>query len=206
MSVVIDGTVGSGDPVRAEAGPGEWTVVEHRAPGAAVAAVGGIGPGDLTITVAGTDVGHLTAAKRHDARLCVTACRVDPLPALRVADVVGLGVRAPQPAMWQALIGTARSRALSKDDEAMIRALAGRVGLAGWVDRTAVRLPLRIEALLDITRALAGLPLAFVWRRPEWLDAASLAEINDVVVAEQKLSGFAVVEFTQARTGSLPRQ
>jgi ABC-type branched-subunit amino acid transport system ATPase component len=129
---------------------------------------------------------------------------LEPLPALRVADVVGLGVRAPQPPLWQALIGTSRSRALSADDEAMVRALSGRVGLAGWVDRTAVNLPLKVEALVEITRALAGLPHGFVWRRPEWLDPGSLAELNEVVAAEQALSGFAVVEVRSP--SSLPPQ
>lgn len=203
MSVVIDGTA-AGAPLHAEAGPGEWTVVEHPAPDAAVAVVGGVGPGEVSIALGDAELGSLPAAQRHAARLCVTGCRVDPLPALRVADVVGLGVRAPQPPLWQALIGTSRSRALSKDDEAMVRALAGRVGLAGWVDRTAVKLPLKVEALVDITRALAGLPIAFVWLRPQWLDAGSLAEINEVVVAEQQLSGFAVVEFARLRPASLP--
>ena len=198
MKLVIEGTLNDGGaPVQAAAEAGQWTVVEHPAPDAVVAAVGGVGPGHLRIRLGEQDLSDTGPAGRHDARLCVTGCRLDPLPALRVADVVGLGVRAPQPPLWQALIGTGRSRALSQDDEAMIRALAGRVGLAGWVDRTAVRLPLKVEALVDITRALAGLPLAFVWRRPEWLDPGSLAEINEVVTAEQQQSGFAVVEFTR---------
>lgn len=207
MRLVIDGTVADGAQrlaVHADAGAGDWVVVAHPAPDAVVAAVGGVGPGDLTITLGDTDVGALSAARRHQAKLCVTGCRLDPLPALRVADVVGLGVRAPQPPLWQALVGTARSRALSKDDEAMVRALAGRVGLARWVDRTAVNLPLKVEALVDITRALAGQPLALVWRRPEWLDAGSLAELNDVITAEQQLAGFTVVEFAQGRPGTLP--
>ena len=207
MRLVIEGWVRAAAqqlPVSAEAASGEWVVVAHPAPDAVVAAVGGVGPGDLAITLGDTSLGGLSAVRRHEARLCVTGCRLDPLPALRVADVVGLGVRAPQPPLWQALLGTKRSRALSQDDEAMVRALAGRIGLAGWVDRTAVNLPLKIEALVDITRALAGLPAAFVWRRPEWLDAGSLAELNEVVTAEQQLAGFTVVEFAQERPGTLP--
>lgn len=203
MTLVVDGQI---EGVRANAvvEAGQWGVLSHPTPDAVVAAIGGLRDGDaLTISLEGKAMHGLTAGERHSGRLCVSGCRLDPLPALRVADVVGLGVRAPQPPLWQALVGTSRSRGLSADDEAMIRALAGRVGLARWVDRTAVALPLKIEALADITRALAGLPEALVWRRPEWLDPQSLAELNEVVVAEQRLAGFAVLEVAAHLPGSL---
>ena len=203
MKLVVDGQV-EGVRAHATVDAGEWVVLTHTAPDQVVAAIGGVGARDaMTISLGGTPLEELSAGERHRARLCVTACRLDQLPALRVADVVGLGVRAPQPPLWQALVGTTRSRALSADDEAMIRALAGRVGLARWVDRTAVNLPLKIEALVDLTRALAGLPEALVLRRPEWLDAQSLAELNDVVVAEQRQAGFAVLEVAANRPASL---
>lgn len=203
MTLVVDGQV---EGVRAHAAVdrGGWAVLTHPAADAVVAAIGGLTDAhELTITLGDAALHGLTPGRRHQARLCVSNCRLDQLPALRVADVVGLGVRAPQPPLWQALIGTKRSRALSADDEAMIRALAGRVGLARWVDRTAVSLPLKVEALVDITRALAGLPQALVWRRPEWLDPQSLSELNEVVVAEQRLAGFAVLEVAAAAPGSL---
>lgn len=195
MTVVIEGTAGAvGETFRVQAQPGEWVVVEHSAADAALNAIAGLGPGSADITVNGRSLTALSAADRHRERLCVASCRLDPLPALRVADVVGLGLRAPQPPLWQAVIGTTRARALSADDEAQIRALAGRVGLARWVDRTAVDLPMKVEALTDLTRALAGLPLVLVWRRPEWLDPVSLAEVAEAVAAEQRLAGFAVIE------------
>lgn len=203
MTLLVEGQV-HGVRAHAVVEAGQWGVLTHPAPDAVVAAIGGFAGGsELTVSVGDVAMEGLTPGQRHQARLCVSGCRLDPLPALRVADVVGLGVRAPQPPLWQALVGTTRSRALSADDEAMIRALAGRVGLARWVDRTAVNLPLKIEALVDITRAVAGQPEALVWRRPEWLDPQSLAELNEVVVAEHRLGGFAVLEVAAHQPGSL---
>lgn len=193
MTLRIHSTVGGEFLVEADLG--EWVTVASPIPAQAVAAISGLGPGDVTIELDGQALSDASAAQRHAARLCSASCRLDPLPALRVADVIGLGLRAPQPRLWQALIGTARARAQSDDDEAAVRALAGRVGLSRWVDRTAVSLPLRVEALVDVTRALAGLPRALVWRSPEWLDPSSLAEVNEAVAAEQALAGFTVVEF-----------
>ena len=196
MTLIIKGDGVAGDAIAVEADPGSWLTVPHAAPDAAIAAVAGLGPGNLAIELDGATLDDATAPQRHAAQLCTAGCRLDPLPALRVADVIGLGLRAPQPHLWQALIGTAKARAYAADDEAQVRALAGRMGLARWVDRTAVDLPLRIEALVDLARALAGQPKALVWRRPEWLDPASLGEVNEAVVGEQRLGGFTVVEFT----------
>ncbi len=206
MSLRITAQDLAGGALSLEAEPGAWVTVEHPSPDAVVAAIGGLGPGDVAIELDGACLTNCTAAQRHAARLCTAGCRLDPLPALRVADVIGLGLRAPQPRLWQALIGTAKARGYSADDEAQVRALAGRVGLARWVDRTAVSLPLKVEALVDVTRALAGLPEALVWRRPEWLDPASLAEVTEAVAAEQRLGGFTVVEFTGRRAASLAGQ
>lgn len=205
MTLVVDGVVAD-RPVSVRADPGQWVVVPHPAPEAVVAALAGLDSDDLPVSLDGQDLSGLPAIGRHRAQLCAASCRLDQLPALRVADVIGLGLRAPQPALWQALVGTSKARGHSADDEAQVRALAGRLGLAGWVDRSAVNLPLKVEALVDIARALAGAPKAFVWRRPEWLDPASRAEINDAVAAEQQLAGFAVVEFIRARRSSLAEQ
>lgn len=202
MTLVIDGQL-LDEPLQARAGAGEWVVASHGYPDGAVDAVAGLLPSPVTVTLDGTDLSSEPPVERHRAQLCTATCRLDQLPALRVADVIGLGIRAPQPPLWQALVGTARARALSADDEAHVRALAGRVGLASWVEATAVNLPLRVEALVDIARALAGVPKALVWRRPEWLDPSSLQEISDAVVAEQRLAAFAVVEFVAGRAVSL---
>lgn len=205
MTLAVDG-VCADQELHLRAGGGEWVVVRHWDPDAAVAAVAGLAASSLAVALDGQDLRSASPAERSKAQLCAATCRLDQLPALRVADVIGLGLRAPQPALWRALIGTAGSRVQSADDEAQVRALAGRVGLAGWVDTTAVNLPLKIEALTDIARALAGVPKALVWRRPEWLDPASLQEITDAVVSEQRLAGFAVAEFVQQRAANLPQQ
>ena len=204
MRLVLSSPDLVGESLQVDAADGAWVTVDHVAPDGVVAAVSGIGPGDIRIELGGEDLSPRTAAQRHAAQLCAAGCRLDPLPALRVADVIGLGLRAPQPPLWQTLIGTTKARTSSADDEAQVRALAGRVGLAGWVDRTAVNLPLKIEALVDLARALAGQPKALVWRRPEWLDPASLADVNAAVTAEQRLGGFTVVEFTQRLPATLP--
>ena len=203
MTLRVTATDIPGGDVHFDAAPGEWVPVSHPRPDDVVAAIGGVGPGEVVIELDGTDLSGASAAQRHAAQLCTTGCRLDPLPALRVADVIGLGLRAPQPPLWQTLLGTGRARMSSADDEAQVRALAGRVGLSRWVDRTAVSLPLKIEALVDLTRALAGLPKVLVWRRPEWLDPVSLGAVTEAVVAEQRLGGFTVVEFTLGRPASL---
>lgn len=205
MTLVIDGVCGE-QALTLRAGAGEWVMVKHWDPDAALAEIAGLVPSQLPVSLDAQDLTSLSPIQRHHAQLCTASCRLDQLPALRVADVVGLGLRAPQPALWRTLLGSAGTRAQRADDEAQVRALAGRVGLAAWVDRTAANLPLKIEALVDIARALAGVPKVLVWRRPEWLDPASLQEISDAVTAEQQLAGFAVVEFVQAKAANLPQQ
>ena len=192
-----------------EVDEGEWVVFGHPHADALVAAIAGTGPGWTAITLGDRSLRGTSAAQRHTAQLCVAGCRLDPLPTLRVADVVMLGLRAPQPAVWQAVVGTRGARAMSADDEAQVRALAGRVGLAPWIDRTAVDLPPEIEALTDVARALAGLPRALVLRRPEWISETALADLRTVVAEEQRRSGFSVLEVTSpaagpVRPGSLP--
>lgn len=203
MTVRVTATGIPGGDVHFDAAPGEWLPMTHPQPDAVVAALGGVGPGDVVIELDGEDLSAATAAQRHAAQLCSSGGRLDPLPALRVADVIGLGLRAPQPPLWQTLLGTHGARTSSADDEAQVRALAGRVGLARWVDRTAVSLPLKIEALVDLTRALAGRPKVLIWRRPEWLDPVSLAAVTEAVMSEQGLGGFTVVEFALGRAVSL---
>jgi ABC-type branched-subunit amino acid transport system ATPase component len=196
----------SGPSLTLDAPAGVWLSVDHPEADAAVAAVAGVGPGDMEIVLDGESLTGVTPVQRHAAQLCTASCRLDPLPALRVADVIGLGLRAPQPALWQSFVGTLAARTASADDEASVRALAGRVGLARWVDRTAVNLPLKIEALIDLARAFAGVPKALVWRRPEWLDPISLAEVHETVMSEQSSGRFTVVEFVQRPNASLSPQ
>ena len=205
MTLVVDG-VCADQSLNLRAAAGEWVVVKHWDPGAAVAEIAGLVPSHLSVSLDAQNLTVMSPVQRHAAQLCAASCRLDQLPALRVADVVGLGLRAPQPALWHTLLGGAGTRRRRADDEAQVRALAGRIGLAAWVDRTAAILPLKIEALTDIARAMAGVPKALVWRRPEWLDPVSLREITEAVSAEQHLARFAVVEFVQARAANLPQQ
>lgn len=186
------------EPLHVEAADGEWVVVEHADADIAVAAIGGFGPATARVSLDGEQLDAATAAQRHRARLCVATCRVDPLPTLRVADFVVLGLRAPEPPLWKTLLGTSQARAMSADDRAQVRALAGRTGLAGWVDRPAADLPDLVIALMDVTRALAGLPRALVWRRPDWLPAAGVEHVRDAIAQEQAATQFSVVEFTAA--------
>ena len=198
----IAGVLG-GEQVEVTAQAGDWITVPSADAAAVVTAVAGLVDNPLRVHLGDEDLSDATPVQRHRAQLCVASCRLDPLPALRVGDVIGLGLRAPQPALWQSLVGTAGARASSADDEAQVRALAGRVGLAAWVDRTAVNLPLKIEALVDLARALAGMPKALVWRAPEWLDPQSLQELTTAIAAEQRIAGFAGVEFVRRAGASL---
>ena len=196
----------AGERISVDASDRNWVPASSTDAAAVIAAIAGLIPAPLTVTLDGQDLSTFSPVQRHRAQLCVAGSRLDPLPALRVGDVIGLGLRAPQPPLWQSLVGTARARSSHADDEAQVRALAGRVGLAGWVDRTAVDLPLKIEALVDLARALAGVPKVLVWRRPEWLNPVSLAEITAAVTAEQRLAGFTVVEFVRRPGVSLSGQ
>ena len=193
-------------PMRLTAGPGEWLVVEHEDPDAAVAAIAGFGRGTARINLDGDVLDGATPVQRQRAQLCVATCRVDPLPTLRVADVVMLGLRAPEPPLWKTLVGTHRARAMAADDEAHVRALAGRTGLARWIDHTAVDLPDDVVALMDVTRALAGLPKSLVWRSPQWLGAETVATLRACIEHEQTSGGFSVVEFVGRGTATLPDQ
>ena len=191
-------------PLRIEAADQEWVVVAHHAADVAVAAIAGFGPATARVVLDGEHLDAATTAERHRARLCVATCRVDPLPTLKVADFVVLGLRAPEPPLWKTLLGTGQARAMNADDQAQVRALAGRTGLAGWIDRPVVDLPDLISALMDVTRALAGLPKALVWRRPDWLPAEDIAHVREAIEHERATTPFTVVEFTGAPTPPAP--
>ena len=182
------------EPVRIEADDGQWVVVAHEQADVAVAAIAGYGPATARVVLDGEHLDAASTAQRHRAQLCVATCRVDPLPTLRVADFVLLGLRAPEPPLWKTLLGTSQARAMSADDQAQVRALAGRTGLAGWVDRPVVDLPDLVIALMDVTRALAGLPKALIWRRPDWLSPEDIEHVRDAIRHERSTTGFIVVE------------
>lgn len=131
---------------------------------------------------------------RARAGLGVVLGRLPDLPLLNVLDVVLLGVRDEQPPLWQTMLGKAGVRALREDQAAAARALAGRTGLAPWVDRPAVGLAPNVGALADLTRAVAGAPRALIWCRPVWLDEQEQQELAAAVAGEQTIRGFGVLE------------
>jgi ABC-type branched-subunit amino acid transport system ATPase component len=169
-----------------------------------VAAIAGFGPATARVVLDGEHLDAATTAERHRAQLCVATCRVDELPTLKVADFVVLGLRAPEPPLWKTLLGTSQARAMSADDQAQVRALAGRTGLAAWVDRPVVELPDLVIALMDVTRALAGLPKALVWRRPDWLAPEDIEHVRDAIEHERATTPFSVVEFTASSAAAGP--
>lgn len=185
-------------PLRAEAAGGEWVEVGATDPDAVARSLAGTGPGAVGILLDGRQLAGLRAPQRSRAGLAVALCRLDPMPTLRVADVLLLGLRAPRPHLWQTLIGSSKARAMISDDEAQVRALAGRVGVAEWVDAPAVDLPPQVQALVDVARALASVPGAVVLRRPSWLPEPILHTVHSAVRDEQQRDGFAVVELYDA--------
>ena len=192
------------EPLRIEAGDQEWVVVQHPAADVVVAAIAGFGPATARVVLDGEHLDAATTAQRHRAQLCVATSRVDELPTLKVADFVVLGLRAPEPPLWKTLLGTSQARAMSADDQAQVRALAGRTGLAGWIDRPVIDLPDLVIALMDVTRALAGLPKALVWRRPDWLPAEDIAHVREAIEHERATTPFTVAELTASATPSPP--
>jgi ABC-type branched-subunit amino acid transport system ATPase component len=181
-------------PIRAEAEDGEWVPLEHHDPDAVVQAMAGTGPGTVSILLDARQLAALNAQDRFHAGLAVATCRLPELPTMRVADVLLLGLRAPRPHLWQTVAGTKRAHTMARDDEAHVRALAGRLGLAHWLDGVAVGLPPEAQALADVTRGLAAVPRALVLRSPQWLAAADREGIVAAIRDEQERQGFAVVE------------
>lgn len=199
MSLYVDCSFAADQPpLRAEAAAGEWVSVHNADPDAAARVIAGTQDGEVGILLDGNQLGGLRAPQRSRAGLAVALCRLAPMPTMRMADVLLLGLRAPRPHLWQTIVGTTRARTMIRDDEAQVRALAGRLGVAEWVDAAAVDLPPQVQALTDIARALASVPRALVLRRPTWLPAAHLTHIDSVLRDEQQRDGFAMLELVDS--------
>lgn len=197
MSVFVDCLLpGTQRPVRIEAPAGGWTTVVHERAGDVLAAIAGTGPGEVGILLDGRQLAGMVSEERVRHGLGLATSTWDDLPILRVLDVVAVGLRAPQMALWQTVLGTSAARTRNADDEAHVRALAGRVGLSTWIDAPATSLAPDVAALADVTRALAGRPSALLWRRPDWLDDAVQDGIAQAVTDEQGRENFAVIELT----------
>lgn len=198
MSLYLDCQLdGQPRPLRAEAEAGGWVTIACPDPDAAARATAGTGPGEVGILLSGRQLAGLRAAQRSRAGLAIALCRLGPMSTMRLADVLLLGLRAPRPHLWQTIAGTSKARTMMRDDEAQVRSLAGRLGMAEWVDAPAVDLPPDVQALADITRAIASAPRALVLRRPTWLDDEPLGHIMATVRDEQQRDAFAVVELTE---------
>jgi len=189
------------DRVQADVARAQWRTVEDLDADEIWSTLMGEGPGDREIVLDGTAVTRFGTTRG----VAAAGCTLDPMPTMRVVDVVGLGLHGPRLPLWQTLLGTRRARSRADDDEARARAVAGRTGIAAWVDRTAVDLPAPVGALVDVTRAVAGPPAALLLRRPDWLDPWVAAETRDVVAAEQRIHGFGVIEIARPSAGTLTR-
>jgi ABC-type branched-subunit amino acid transport system ATPase component len=200
MTLLVDCVAaGHAAPIRVRVPAGAWAVVHHPEPDALVAALAGTEPARGGIVLAGVELAAAAAHERARRGLAVVTGRLGDLPGLRVADVLQLGPRAaPPPPVWAVMAGTDRAKRVAAEDEAAVRALAGRLGLAPWLDADASRLPPRVVALTDLVRALAGAPRAVVWRSPDWLASGEAAAARAALEAEQARQGFAVLEVDAA--------
>lgn len=131
----------------------------------ALAGWGGEGAGVL---LDGVDLSSAGAVARWRAGLAVVTCRLPAAYEGPLLDLVLLGDRGTA-GMFGLALGTRRSRSALADAEAAARALAGRVGLARWLDAAPATVPAEVRALADLTRALLSAPGALIVRRPDWL-------------------------------------
>lgn len=177
--------------VRVAVGAGEWARVADRAPDALLAAVAGLRAASGSVVLDGRELGGMSAPARVAAGLATVTGRLPDLPALRLVDVLRL--RRPR-----GLRRVQGARHRPPDDEASARALAGRLGLAGWLDAPAAGLPPAIVAAADLLRAFAQDPIALVWREPEWLGDQAGA-VADILATEQARTGLAVVALRALR-------
>lgn len=167
-----------------------WVRIGHPDPPALLYALAGQQPAHGRVVVGDTDVSYEQPHERVRAGLAVCDGHVPDLPGLRVLDVMLLARPAPGRATsWLALLGSSRRRTALADEEAAVRALAGRLGLASWLDAAAVDLPPSVAAATDLARGLAGAPRALVWKEPR-LDREALTAC---LSGEQERLGCAVL-------------
>jgi ABC-type branched-subunit amino acid transport system ATPase component len=202
MSLLLDCvSVDGSAPLRVLVPSGGWAQVAHPEPDALCAVIAGLRPGVGGIILDGRELSGLDAAMRVRFGLATVPSRVPDLPGVSVLDVALLARPAGRdPRSWTTLLGVGRARQQLGDAEAAVRSIAGRMGLAPWLDREAVRLPEEVQALLDAVRALSAAPDGLVWRRPEWLPVAAGDELAQAIVVEQERLGLTVVELTATAT------
>jgi ABC-type branched-subunit amino acid transport system ATPase component len=206
MTLVLDGVVlgAGGQPVRLAVAPGGWATLCREDADEVFATLTGLGPVPGPLLLDGHPIDRLCARERIEAGLVAAASAVESAPALDVLDVVLLTRGVPgRLTTWRAALGSGRARALLEDEHAAVRALAGRLGLGGWLDRGTVDLPGHVAALVDITRALAAEPHALLWRRPDWLTPGEQKRLAGVVRDEAQRIGCAVLEVAREEPTSL---
>lgn len=167
-----------------------WARMSHPDPVALLGALAGQLPAHGRVLL---DGGDLTLQPPHDrvhAGLAVCDGQVPDLPGMRVLDVVLLARPAPgRTTSWRAALGSSRARTALADEEAAVRALAGRLGLATWLDVVAVGLPPPVAAATDLARGLAGAPRALVWKEPD----SDREALSAILAGEQERLGCAVL-------------
>jgi hypothetical protein len=98
-----------------------------------------------------------------------------------------------------AAAGARRTRAAIADGQAAGRALAGRLGLARWIDRPPAAAPPEVRALADVTRALLAEPAALVARFPRWLPEDARGALLATVEQETARRGIALLWVDELR-------
>jgi ABC-type branched-subunit amino acid transport system ATPase component len=206
MSFVLDGVVLGADqqPVRLAVAPGGWDTLCREDADEVFATFTSLGPVPGPLLLEGRPIDRLPARERIEAGLVAAASTVESAPALDVLDLLLLTRGVPgRLTTWRAALGSGRARALLDDEHAAVRALAGRLGLGGWLDRGTEDLPGHVAALADVTRALAADPRALLWRRPDWLTPGEQQQLAGVLREEAQRIGCAVLEVTRAGRTSL---
>lgn len=167
-----------------------WARLDHPDPATLLAALAGEVPAYGRLLLGEQELTLQPPHERVRAGLVVCEGRIPDAPGMRVLDMVLLARPAPGRATsWRAALGSSRARTALADEEAAVRALAGRLGLASWLDAPAVELPPAVAAATDLARGLAGAPRALVWQVPATDPEALAASL----AVEQERLGCAVL-------------
>jgi ABC-type branched-subunit amino acid transport system ATPase component len=190
---------GAGGVVHVEVAAGAHAVIAVGDPDALARCVAGVGPGHGGVRLGESVLTGASAARRWQAGLAVvlSALPEDAGPSILDVILLGDGSRG----RWETLaaaLGTRRAHGRSADAEAAARALAGRIGLAPWLDTPVTAAPPHARASADLARALSGTPKALVWRRPEWLRPVEIRSLAAFVQDEARRLGLAVLEVREA--------
>lgn len=196
-SLVLGEALTDSAPLRVVVPPGGWVRIARPDADVVLDAIAGLVASTGGIVVDGRELGVLTPAARVRAGLHVVNGRVPDIPAASVLDLLLMSRRpVTGRAALRSVIGLRGRRDL--DEEAEARAIAGRLGLAGWVERPAAGLPAGVRLLADAARALLAAPKAVALRAPEDLPEADAADVRETLADAQSRAGFPVLEVGHA--------